>query len=480
MHRLEWSEVVEGVCGRRVVGALPTSIVRSVSTDTRSIQRGDLFFALRGERFDGHEFVSGAFRKGAEACVVAEDRVDDLLRSLGGAPGVCMIAVDDTLDALEGLAVRNRRIGSFEVVAITGSVGKTTTKEFLRAVLARRFAVAAAPGSFNNRIGVALTLLSADDGVEQLIVEMGTSGPGELSHLSRLVRPERVIVTAIAPAHLSGLGDLQGVIEAKREIFEGLVPDGVAYIDSGMPGFDSFVERAPGEVRTFAAPDHARPADFRVECCEPLGGGQTGHRFELCGETYSLRIPGRHNVLNAAAAVSVALDLGMTPDEVRAGLADCSLPPRRLAVHFEGDVLFVDDSYNANPRSMESAFDCFAELSLQYPGGRRIAVLGEMCELGDASRQLHEGVGRRLAEDPVDVLVTVGGDSRHVASGFAKGLESRGDAGSAQLAHFDGVADAREYLENDLRSGDKVLFKASNAVGVGRLAEELLAARRKE
>jgi UDP-N-acetylmuramoyl-tripeptide--D-alanyl-D-alanine ligase len=479
MRAIGLSTLVRVTEGSWVEGPLPEVAIDSVSTDTRALAPGELFFALRGERFDGHDFVADAMARGACACVVARDRVPALAGALQTRGKARWIAVDDPLAALERLAVWQRRALGFRVTAVTGSVGKTTTKEFLRTLLARRFAVDAAPKSFNNRLGVALTLLGAGEGTEELVVEMGTSGPGELSYLSRLVAPDRVVVTAVAPAHLAGLGSLEGVIAAKLEVLDGLDPHGPAYLNASMPGFERFAARVPGRARSFGetAPGRPRP-DFALGGCRPRPGDALGYELEVGGEWFTLPVAGRHNIVNALAAFAVARDAGVGTAELRQALFECRLPPGRLDVRIDGGVVFVDDSYNANPRSMESALEAFAELAARRCGGRRIAVLGDMLELGPESRRFHEGIGRRLAEDPVDVLITIGADSRHISGTFARELASRGAGARASVVHFDALAGAREYLDGRLGEGDMVLFKASNLVGIGRLAAELRAARR--
>jgi len=483
VRRIDWTTILKETRGRAVAnwlsggpdgrGARTVDFVDSVSTDTRDLMPGDLFFALSGEKFDAHAFVLEALELGSSACVIAESEADRVLESIATSDDPALfrpprlIAVDAPLFALERLAVWNRRGSDAEATAITGSVGKTTTKEFLSALLAQKYRVTAAPKSFNNRVGVALTLLAVDEKTEQIVLEMGTSGTGEISYLSRMAEPDRVIVTTIAPAHLSGLGSLDGIIDAKMEILDGLREGGSAYFNSRMKGFDRFVERAGDttNVQTFD------PEAFGAE--SERGKCPIGHQFVVAGQRFELPVPGRHNVGNAGVAVQVAMDIGVDVGAIRAGLLSSRLPPGRLDVRESGGVVFVDDSYNANPRSMESAIETLEDIAARRPGGRRIAVLGDMLELGRDSRLLHEAVGRRLAENPVDVLVTVGDASRHLSGTFSRELERRKVTLGSRVAHFDAVDSARDYLEADLRDGDKLLFKASNAIGIGTLAEEL-------
>jgi UDP-N-acetylmuramoyl-tripeptide--D-alanyl-D-alanine ligase len=478
MEPMEIREIIEKAGGRWIAPAPPPALrVAEIGTDSRTISDDAIFVALQGPRFDGHAFLGEARRRGAVASIVSEARVEALPPASGP-----YIVVDDPLEALERLARWNRDRLAIEVVAVTGSVGKTSTKGFLATVLAGRFEVRSAPRSFNNRIGVAVTLLSAGPRTEVLIVELGASAPGEISFLSRAVRPRRIVITEIAPAHLEGFGDLAGVVAAKSEVFEGLEEGGSAVIKHGVEGFDVFRRRVKGPVRTFGwgAGDLAVTDCQRVRLGGPASPGHPhddyGYHFTLNGtENFLLPVPGRHNVLNAAAAIAVARDLGMRWDEIRSSLAGCRLPPLRFEVTEERGIVVVDDSYNASPRSMEAAIDEW--LALAGPrekhasnGGARplVAVLGDMLEMGAASRRLHEDVGRRLAGTGARLLITVGADSRWTAEAFVR-------EGGGETAHFASAPEALPLLRSAVRPGDRVLFKASRGIGLDALVKEFKA-----
>jgi UDP-N-acetylmuramoyl-tripeptide--D-alanyl-D-alanine ligase len=477
MEPQELREIIERMGGRWVAPTPPPRLrVAELGTDSRTISDNAIFVALQGPRFDGHAFLGEARRRGAVASIVSRSRVDGLSPESGP-----YIAVDDPLEALESVARWNREHLDLEVVAVTGSVGKTSTKEFLATVLAGRFEVRSAPKSFNNRIGVAVTLLSAGPRTEVLVVELGASGPGEISFLSRAVRPRRVVLTEIAPAHLEGFGDLAGVVAAKSEVFEGLEEGGSAVLKHGVEGFERFRARVKGPVRTFGwgAGDYAITDCQRVRLGSRASPGHPyddyGYHFTLNGtENFILPVPGRHNVANAAAAIAVARDLGMRWEEIRSSLAECRLPPLRFEVTEQGGVVVVDDSYNASPRSMEAAIDEWLELAAPPPvpagknGAARqlVAVLGDMLEMGSASRRLHEDVGCRLASSGARLLVTIGGDSRWIAEAF------RREGGGADTVHFASAKDALPLLQRDVRPGDRVLFKASRGIGLDALVKQ--------
>jgi UDP-N-acetylmuramoyl-tripeptide--D-alanyl-D-alanine ligase len=474
MEPVDLNTIVSQVRGRWVGPAPPPPVrVAEVGTDSRTLPSQALFIALRGERHDGHCHVEEARRRGAVASIVSEARLAELPPA--GGP---YVAVDDPLSALERLASWNRDRLKLAVVGITGSVGKTSTKEFTGTVLAGRFQVKTAPRSFNNRLGVALTLLSASPTTEVLVVELATSAPGELSHLSRLVRPDRVVLTEIAPVHLQGLGSLEGVVAAKAEVFEGLAPEGHAFLRHGVFGFEHFRSR----VRRFStfgwgAGDYAVTACQRVSLSGSPGGDKPlapyGYHFTLNGtENFLLPVAGRHNVINAAAAIAVARDLGMRWEEIRASLTECRLPPLRLQVVEEGGVLVVDDSYNASPRSVEAAMDEWSSLDGKRNGygpgdGPKVAVLGDMLELGAESRRHHEEVGVRLATAGARLVVTVGEDSRWVLEAYRRA------GGAGETAHFAAASQALPLLKEKLRRGDHLLVKGSRRIGLDGLVEDL-------
>jgi len=469
MEPLELAELIERAGGRWVAAGPPPPLrVAELATDSRTLPDQAIFVALQGETFDGHAFIDDARRRGALASIVSRERLGAL--SPGSGP---YIAVDDPLAALEKVARWNRSRLALEVVAITGSVGKTSTKEFLATILSGGFRVKSAPKSFNNRIGVAATLLSATPSTEVLVVELGTSGPGELSHLSRVVSPGRIILTEIGPSHLEGLRDLDGVIAAKAEVFEGLRPGGTAFIRDGVAGFERFAAAAAGPVKTFGwGTGDLAVTDSRRVSLGRHDPADYGYHFTVNGsENFLLPVPGRHNVLNATAAISVARDLGMRWDEIRSSLSSCRLPPLRFQVIEEAGIVIVDDSYNSSPRSLDAAIDEWLEL-----GANGVAVLGDMLEMGGASRSLHEAAGRRLATAEPRLLVTVGRESRHIAEAYA------GLGGAAPTAHFEVWSDCVPFLEAELRRGDRVLFKGSRRIHLDLAVKDLrsrLAARSK-
>lgn len=481
MEPLEVHAIVEKVGGEwRAPVPPPPLRVAELSTDSRTIARQSVFVALDGPRFDGHDYLEEARRKGAVASIVRRSRLGDLPRA--GGP---YIAVDDPLAALERIAAWNRDHLALTVIGVTGSVGKTSTKEFLQTLLSGAFRVKSAPKSYNNRLGVAATLLSAGPSTEVLVVELGTSEPGDLAHLSGIVRPDKVVLTEVAPAHLDGLGDLDGVVAAKAEIFGGLKTGGTTFLRHGVEGFERFAALSSGPIVTFGWGS----GDYAVTDCQRVslgqnskaGGGWTdyGYHFTLNEkENFLLPVAGRHNVINAAAAIAVARDLGMSWEETRCSLANCRLPPLRLQVAEENGVVFVDDTYNANPLSMKAAISEWQALRETHNGTQQnghssmVAVLGDMLEMGSESRRLHQQVGTLLVGAGARLIVTIGSDSRWIGEAYSDEASMAGGA-TAEAVHFSSVEEATRFLRQKLCVGDHVLFKASRGMGLDRVVRDL-------
>lgn len=432
------AETVEGV-------AIGEATITTVVTDSRQARPGALFVALRGVRNDGHEFVASALEAGAAAALVEPGRLPH------GAVGV---EVADPAAALIALGIRRRSEMSLPVVAVTGSTGKTTTKDLTAAVLGSQ--AYASPSSFNNEIGVPLTVLRCPNDASALVLEVGSRGVGHIAALAAVIRPDVAVITNVGPAHLEMFGDLATVRRAKWELVETLPPTGVAVLPSADP---ALVEMREGARLTFGEDPSADVAVTEVEL-DRLGRAaftlvHAGRRSRI-----ALGVAGRHQTVNAAAAVAAAVALGVDFATATERLAEARLSPWRMEVVERpvpgGQVVVVNDAYNANPASMESAFVTVAAMP-----GRHLAVLGMMHELGAESPRLHEEAGRRAADMGFEVIV-VGEDP-----GIARG------AGSAVVAVVADPGEAAAVVSSRLRPGDVVLVKASRATGLERLAERI-------
>lgn len=400
------------MAGGRLVQGNPDHLVAGVATDTRAAMTGQLFVPLVGERFDAHAFYEQAIEQGAAALLWQQDRAQP-------KTAVPLIVVDDTLVALQRLAAAYRQQLPVRVVGVTGSNGKTSTKDLLAAVLGAKFRVVKTKGNMNNHIGLPLMLLTLAEDTEVAVLEMGMNHRYEIELLAQLARPDYGVITNIGEAHIEYLGSRDGIADAKCELIEQLPATGTAFLAGDEPLLRQRAARTSAAIRWFG---FAEDNDLRA--LDVVSLGMAGSTFAISGleGTFHLPVPGRHQVGNALAAVGVGLALGMSVEEVQAGLAAAQLTGRRFEAHdarVGGTV--IDDAYNAGPTSMRAALQMLAEM----PGGRyKIAVLGGMLELGPDSARMHEEVGAVFAAQPIDYLVTVG----ELGAGIAAGAVAHGVA----------------------------------------------------
>ncbi len=452
---LRLSDVIEATGGRRVGGGAVELELAGVSTDSRRITSGSLFVALKGERFDAHDFLAQAAAHGARAALVERPLAPEK------AGPLVQVVVSDARRALGELARAQALRCAARRVAVTGSNGKTTTKELLRAALSAAGPTVASERSFNNDVGVPLTLLSIEPATRFAVLELGSNHPGEIARLADLARPEIGIVTNCAPAHVEFLKDLDGVVEEKGALIAALTESGTAVLNADDPSFPTLRSRARGRVVTFGV---RRPADFRaVEI-----------RFDLRRLVYRVRkqrvyvpLGGCHNVYNSLAALAAADVLGVALDEAVASLRRTSPPPMRLFPMHVGGITVIDDSYNANPGSVEAAFRTLGAAPIK---GRRVVVLGDMLELGSQAAELHERCGELVSLIPEALVVGVG---RHAAD-VARGARSRGADASHVVTCADAAA-AAELLPPLLEPGDTVLVKGSRGMAMERVVEAIRA-----
>lgn len=433
-----------------------TGTVRGYSIDSRSVERGDLFFALRGPRFDGHEFVPQALDRGAAAAVVREGFIPAVAANAGA-----LIRVPDPEQALQNLARESRRRWSGRLIGVTGSTGKTTTKEMIAAVLARRYKVLKTEGNLNNHLGVPLTLLRLEPELDAAVVEMGMSGPGEIARLAEMAAPQTGVVTNVAPVHLEFFDSIDGIARAKRELIEHLQPPATAVLNHDDERVIRFGEGFSGAVISFGFSEGSGYRALRVRSGESLEGGSPTTEFEVEGPErhgwFSLPLTGRHNVENALAALACGGLFGVSASEMRAALAGLRLPGKRAEViRVAGNVTLINDSYNSNPLAMERMIETLAA----WPGaGRRLAIAGEMLELGPSSLEWHRRIGQKFAQAGVDALIAVCGDAR----GFIEGAAAAGMPPD-RAVFFDAAKDAGRYCRSIARPGDVILIKGSRAV----------------
>jgi len=427
-------------------------IAQAYSIDSRTLQPGDLFFAVKGERLEGHDYVEKALERGAVAAVVRKDELGRF--SFHGK----LLAVDDTLAALQRLASAVRKIWGKPAIGITGSVGKTTTKDAIAHLLSIKYRVHSSKGNFNNHFGLPLGLLKLEPEHEIAIIEMGMSHAGEIAALARIAHPDDGVITAVAPVHLENFDSIAGIARAKFELIAALTPGGTAFLNGDDEYGAQFGRDFKGKSIFFGFSSNA---DVRAENIELLGG--RGARFDLVAD--GIRQPvtspllGRHNIHNVLAAASVAMARGISPAQIAEALPSLEPADKRGQVLHFGNITVINDCYNSSPKALIAA----AETLSLMPGKRHIAVAGEMLELGPAGEPLHRECGRFMAEKKLDFLLGVRGLAEHM-------VEAARDAGM-QSAFVETPEEAGEWLAREARDGDVILFKASRGVKLERALE---------
>lgn len=444
-------------CGAKILAGAPDALVKNVCTDSRRAKPGDVFFAIKGENFDGHAFVNDVAEKKVTAVVIEQTKVPKPL------PGCAVLAVPDTIAALGGFAAAYRRDFTLPVVCVCGSNGKTTTKELIASVLRQRYSTLWSEASFNNNIGVPLTLLRMERTHQAAVLEAGTNHPGELAPLLEMIRPNLGVLTNIGREHLEFFGDMAGVAREEGHLAEQLPPDGTLFVNGDNPWTPEIAGRTRARVVRVGL---GGKNDWRAEKIRLDKSGVTflaaAPDKEFCAE-YRVPLLGRHQALNALFAMALGAQIGMTAAQIQHGLAECKPAKMRMQFWEAGGIRVLDDAYNANADSMVAALETLRDLPLQ---GRRVAVLGDMAELGAHSEAAHAEVGRRAAELQIGQLFAVG----KMAPVMARAAR---DAGLSRVIEFENVEAATKAVKNFLKSGDLVLLKASRSSRLERIAETL-------
>ena len=428
-------------------------VATGYSIDSRTIQPGELFFAVKGERLDGHDFVHQALERGAVSAVVRKDFLSRF------PVKTCLLAVDDTLVALQTLATAVRRLWGKPLIGVTGSAGKTTTKEAIAHVLASRYRVLKSEGNFNNHFGLPLMLLKLQPEQEMAVIEMGMSHAGEIAALAKIAHPEIGVVTVVAPVHLEYFNSIADIARAKYELIEALPAGGTAVLNADDEYVSQFGRDFKGKIVLYGI---QRPADVRADHVEAQGTEGSAFDIVVNGERARAFLPllGSHNISNALAAVAVALDRGISLSAIVSALATLKPADKRGQVVQMGNVRVINDCYNSNPKALAAMVDALRST----PAKRRIVVAGEMLELGPAGEEMHRSAGVHIAGGNVDALVGVRGLARPmVEAALAKGVRAE---------FVDTPEEAAEWLARETRDGDVVLLKASRGVKLEKALEK--------
>ncbi|HET7890243.1 MAG TPA: UDP-N-acetylmuramoyl-tripeptide--D-alanyl-D-alanine ligase [Candidatus Sulfotelmatobacter sp.] len=453
--KLTLAKIAEFISAANDVGSSATSrdeAAQGYSIDSRTIGAGELFFAVQGERLNGHDYVDAALEKGAVAAVVRKDQLQRY------ADKAMLLAVDDTLVALQTLATAVRRVWGKPLVGVTGSAGKTTTKEAIAHVLAARFRVLKSEGNFNNHFGLPLMLLKLEPEHDVAVIEMGMSHAGEIRALAKIARPDIGVVTNVAPVHLEFFDSIAGIARAKYELIESLPATGIAVLNADDEYVSQFGRNFKGKVVRYGM---CATADVRAENVQ--GRGAEGSEFDVVlngvREHAAWPLVGEHNILNALAAVGVGVARGLSLQEAVVTLATLTPPDKRGQVLQLGNITVINDCYNSNPKALRAMVDALAAMK----AGRRIVVAGEMLELGPDGEQMHRAAGQHMAEKKIDIVVGV----RGLAQAMADGAREAG----AEAVYVTTPEEAGEWLARETRAGDIVLLKASRGVKLEKALE---------
>lgn len=440
--------------GGQISTHLDGKYIEGITTDSRDAAPGMLFIALKGENADGNQYVASAIAKGASFALA--ERVPEGMEDR-------VVLVADALLALGAFAAAYRNSLAMHVVGVTGSVGKTTTKEFIYAVLKERFKTHKTDGNHNNHIGLPISLLTADDSYEAAVYEMGMNHKREIAYLTKIVRPDVAVITNIGTMHIGNLGSREAICEAKLEILEGLSPEGGIILNGDEP-------LLAGISRAYYVGENNQNADMNIQ---NIREGENGSAFDLTignEKVESIVIPtkGRHNVFNAALAYAVGSYFGMGEFEIRRGLLNFQQTGMRQKMYDYKDIHFIEDCYNAGPESTKASLRVLSDAA-KRSGGRALAVLGEMRELGDHAATLHFEVGKRAAELGIDHLFLLGEHAYDFAEGALHG--GMNDRHITLLPKV--YADAAKLIAPEVEAGDTLLFKASRALTFELLLEEV-------
>jgi len=455
---LSTGEILAVLKGAELLGPKQELTYRRVGTDTRADCSDGLFVALVGERFDGNRFLSRARAAGAVGAVIGPSAPENDL------PGdLQCFRVQDTLAALQDLGFFNRRrCSGCRAAAITGSNGKSTAKQLTASVCSQKFTTAATPGNLNNHIGVPLTLLGIEPETQVLVSEIGANHPGEIRRLASLIQPEISLITNIAPSHLQGFGSLEGILNAKLELFEQTELEGTCIINGDDPLLRREVSRFPQNKLTFGLGEGNQIRAFEVT---PEKSVMPSFTLEPGGLRIDLPLYGRHNIYNALAAVAIGSVLGIGEEAIKAGLETATGLKMRMELKKIGGLLVLDDSYNANPVSMEAALKTLFEIEHEGP---RVAVIGEMLELGALSEKLHRDLARRLAELPLDLVFLVGSHAEAMKKSY---LFAGGRRKNILIA--ENFATCWDLLKDKLHGDELLLVKASRGIGLDYIVRRL-------
>ncbi|WHH58889.1 UDP-N-acetylmuramoyl-tripeptide--D-alanyl-D-alanine ligase [Petroclostridium sp. X23] len=448
MEPLKVKEIIHATGGELVCGDVNTNIT-DISTDSRAIKQGMFFVPLRGESFDGHNFIFKAFENGAVGCVT--DRDIEIMDA-----DKCIIKVDDTLTALQGIARFYREKFRIPFVAVTGSVGKTSTKDMIACVLEQKFRVLKTKGNFNNEIGLPLTVLGLDSHHHMGITEMGMSGFNEISRLASIVKPECAVITNIGLSHIEKLGSQENILKAKMEVFENFNKSNVAILNGDDPMLFALKDTLPFRTVYFGIENEQSDLRAYDISSSELQGSKFNINIKDNAYIVNIRVIGEHNIYNALAAIAVGLEYHMEIDDILDGISRFKSGKMRQDIFESKGIKVINDCYNASPTSMEAALKVLKQIENT---GNKVAILGDMLEMGEWAYDAHKKVGSDVVKNNIDYLLTMGYNGKYIALGaLQSGMPQE------KIHSFETHDEVKEFISGFLKSGDAVLVKASRGM----------------
>lgn len=459
MKKLRIKEICKAMDGRLISGN-EDDCVENICIDSRKAGEKDLFFALIGENHDAHKFIPMAAEAGCRNFVVSDRGFAEGLDIFGK---INVVLVKDTTKALQSLAAYYLSTFNIKKIGVTGSTGKTTTKDMLYYICSEKYKTARNVGNFNNEIGLPLTVLGFEEGIEVGILEMGMSSFGEIHLLADIVRPDIGVITNIGVSHIENLGSREGILKAKLEITDFFGQDNVLVINELNDMLTK--ENTKGGYRLVTAGDNGK-SDFIISDIVDRGEEGIGFTVEhqLATQRFELGIPGRHNAVNGTLAVAAAMELGITMEEAARGLAKMELTDKRLNIKGKAGIKVIDDTYNASPDSMKAGVDVL----MASKGIRKVAILADMLEMGKNSPDYHREVGEYAGEAGVNLLIAVGEQAKYIAEGAKKRLDE------ANVLYYEKREKLEEDIKNILKLGDIVLVKGSRGMAMDQVVKKIM------
>lgn len=449
---------IQEICNGKLLTNNLDNEVNNFVIDSRNVSQGDCFVAIRGENNNGNKFLRMALEKGASLCLVDEGADKEIIEKYNNRT---IIKVADTIKAIQEIAKYKRSLYNIPVVAVTGSVGKTSTKDIIASVLSQKYNVLKTEGNFNNHIGLPMTLLKLKDHTA-VVVEMGMNHFNEISVLTNIAKPTVAVITNIGTSHIGNLGSRENILKAKLEILEGLQEDGKLIINNDNDLLYNWAQTVDNyNVLTYGIENKSQFIPKNID----ENNNETRYEISIEGIEYNVKVPviGKHFIYNSLCAIAVGRTLNIEPEKIIQGISKFKLTAKRMDFRkVKNNAIVLADYYNASYDSMKSAL----EVVKDYKATRRIAVLGDMLELGEFSKQLHKDVGTEVYNNNIDLLITVGPLAKHIAQ-TAKQL------GTKEVYECENNAEAIKILKNTIKEGDLILLKASNAMHFGEILENI-------